>query len=223
MTHLQTPHGVGFMDWMREVNVLKSHAVEKNPDEVNCITSMLQNPDSFRTHNAVDFLDMHFTFFKRDKDSNEIPEVPSANRMLLAQYFLNRWRREWYHASESRVWFKEMFGPRLTKRQITYLWRHLRKMRDVLEEKLEIKELAAEYERAYMDQSVLRSVSPTPTAGDYFSDSGSSATPSPPYSPPSHWGYEQNDIVPQMSPSWGDADSDSFLLKGDNDPETRRR
>ena len=204
MAHLQTLHrqiedeSDVFMEWIREINVLNSCAIEKKPNEVNCITSMLQNPESFTTHNAVDFLDLHFDFFTRDKDSNDEPEVLSATIMLQLEYFLNRWRREWFQASESKDWFKEMFGTSLTHRRITDLWTSFRKLRKLLETKLEIEPLMDEYARAYLDQSVLRCMSPTRTASGNFSDTESSATASPPnsppyHSPPYHWGYEHSD------------------------------
>ena len=188
MTHLPTPHGGNFTDWMREVNALRLLAVEINPNEENCITSMLQNPDSFRTHDAIDFLDMHFNFFTRYRDSDEMPEESSAARMLPVQYFLTRWRREWFRASELNTeWFNQMFGKSLNRRELIIRGGHLRRMRELLAEKLDIETLMYEYERAYLDQSVLRSVSPTPTACDFFDSSESSATPSPPHSPPSRW------------------------------------
>jgi len=188
MKHPQMSHGGNFTDWMHEVNALRSLAVEINPDEENCITSMLQNPDSFMTRNAIDFLDMHFNFFTRYRDSDEIPEVPGTDRMLSVQYFLTWWRREWYEASESKnKWFNQMFGKSLNSRELIIRWGHLRRMRELLAEKLDIETLMFEYERAYLDQSVLRSVSPTHTACDSFDSSESSATPSPPHSPPSRW------------------------------------
>jgi hypothetical protein len=206
MAHLQTldrkpdDEGDVFIEWKREIDVLNSSALDTDPANINCITSMLQNPESFRTHDAVDFLDMHFDFFTRDKDSYEKPEVPSATIMKRLPYFLNRWRREWFNASESKCWFTEMFGSSLTQRQISNIWTHFRKMRELLEKKLEIEPLMDEYARSYLDQSVLRSISPTPTACFYFSDS---ATPSPPNSPPSQsppfeWGYENSGLVSQM-------------------------
>ena len=96
-------------------------------------------------------------------------------------------------------------------------------MREHLAEKFDIETLMFEYERADLDQSVLRSVSPTPTACCYFDSSESSATPSPPYSPPSQWEGEDSEPFLQMSPPWGSPDSDSCLCVGDNDPQTRRR
>ena len=211
-----------FERWEFECDFLNRNADQIDLGERNCIVSMLQNPTTFKTLTAVEFLDMHFNFFTLHQDSITLPEPLTPRQMFQVKNFLNQWKTEWFWASESHNWFENMFKTKRYYRKGHHLWNHFIEMRKLLDEKLKIETLTTAYQSAYLEQTVPAHVSPTHTATCYYSDSTSSGSQSPPNSSLSFSECHGGEIVPPMSSSW-DGEEFASLCLGDNDLETVRR